>query len=180
MCLEKGSETLEHLFMYSGIDIVFIVSLSADLAGPNTFRDTHCARIDIYTYFLFIKPLFNWPRPFLMISKETMFRDTHCKVYTHISYTRYISYGFVGKNFNITWNPFKYTFLRFRTFWFFSPLRKKHFLLEELIPPPPPRLRTCPQLLGFYAFPTEVGLARPFFMNSKEFLKFKMGKSQNL
>ena len=88
--------------MYSGIDIVFIVSLSADLAGPNTFRDTHCARIDIYTYFLFIKPLFNWPRPFLMISKETMFRDTHCKVYTHISYTRYISYGFVGKNFNIT------------------------------------------------------------------------------
>ena len=37
VCLEKSSETLEQLFVYSGIYVVYKVSLSADLADQNPF-----------------------------------------------------------------------------------------------------------------------------------------------
>ena len=48
MCLEKSSETLDQLFVYSGIYVVYKVSLSADLA--DLFRGTHCTSVCAMQY----------------------------------------------------------------------------------------------------------------------------------
>ena len=47
----------------------------------------------------------------------------------------------------------KYIFLRFRTFCIFFSFKKKTPIYFRTWPRPPPRLRTCPQLLGFLRLP---------------------------